>query len=131
MLVIVLVEHPESVVIVAADGDSLVAVRQARPGASEPTVELPAGKIEPGETPAEAAARELEEECALVASELRPLGSFWAAPAYSTEYVHVFEARGLTAVAGDPELDVLRVPADGACLTDAVSLAALVLRSRR
>jgi ADP-ribose pyrophosphatase len=130
MLVGVLVEHPDSVVIVAVDGDSLVAVRQSRPGASEPTVELPAGKIEPGEMPAQAAARELEEECALAASELRPLGSFWAAPAYSTEFVHVFEACGLAAAGREPELEVLRVPLGGAGLTDAVSIAAVALRAR-
>jgi 8-oxo-dGTP pyrophosphatase MutT (NUDIX family) len=43
----------------------------------------------------EAAARELAEECGLAAHEWHELGTFWCAPAYSTELVHVFEAHGL------------------------------------
>jgi 8-oxo-dGTP pyrophosphatase MutT (NUDIX family) len=135
-----LIEHPPSVVIVAVDGDELVLVRQKRPGAAgERTLELPSGKIEPGETPHEAAARELAEECGLAAREWRELGTFWCAPAYSTELVHVFEANGLGA-AGPAELDddedveverrALDDRLDG--LSDAASIAALALwRERR
>src|SRR5215211_1085307 len=57
---------------VAVDGGELVLVRQTRPGASERTLELPSGKLEPGETPRGAAARELAEEWA--GSELLPRG---------------------------------------------------------
>ena len=123
-----LIEHPESVVVVAVDGESLVAVSQRRPGSPEPTLELPAGKIEPGESPEQAAVRELGEECALAAAKWRRLGSFWAAPAYSTELVHAFEARGLSPTGGEPELDVTRVALDGDGLTEATSLAAVALR---
>src|SRR3989304_4189914 len=52
-----LVEHPGSVVVVALDADELVAVRQTRPGARGQTLELPSGKLGPGETPAQAAGR--------------------------------------------------------------------------
>jgi ADP-ribose pyrophosphatase len=133
-----LVEHPPSVAIVAVDDDDLVLVRQARPGAREQTIELPSGKVEPGETPREAAERELAEECGLAASSYRELGSFWAVPAYSTEYVHVFEATGLWAVptAGtdpDEDIEVQRVAAEQAieAVEDAVSVAALALWQRR
>ncbi len=130
-----LVEHPESVAIVAVSDGALVAVSQTRRGAEGRTVELPSGKLEPGETPAEAAVRELAEECSLVASAWRELGSFWAVPAYSTEYVHVFEATGVgpgTALLGlddDEDIDVRLVPLEDALteLSDAVSIAALAL----
>ena len=133
-----LVQHPESVAIVAlVDGD-LLAVRQPRPGAPEPTLELPSGKVEPGETPLAAAGRELAEECGLAAADWRELGTFWAVPAYSTEFVHVLEATGpLSDALGTPdddeELEVERIPADRALdlLSDAVSLAALALWGSR
>jgi ADP-ribose pyrophosphatase len=133
-----LIEHPPSVVIVAVDGDELVLVRQRRPGAHGTTLELPSGKLEPGETPAQAAVRELAEECALAAGEWIDLGSFWAAPAYSTELVHAFEARGLeaappAALDDDEELEVERRPLaaglDG--ISDAASIAALTLWRER
>jgi ADP-ribose pyrophosphatase len=129
-----LLQHPESVTIVAVEGDEIVLVRQTRPGAKGKTLELPAGCLEPGERPEEAAARELEEECGLAAASWRKLGAFWAAPEYSTEFVHVFEASGLVSV-GSPGLDededvvVDRLPLKGVTseLSDAGSLAALAL----
>jgi ADP-ribose pyrophosphatase len=129
-----LVEHPPSVAIVAVDGDRLVCVRQTRPGSSGPTLELPSGKIEPGETASAAAARELAEECALSAEEWRELGRFWAVPAYSTELVHVYVASELSPADGaslddDEDLAVERVSLVGVLerLSDAVSIAALAL----
>lgn len=132
------VDHPPSVTVIPVDGDEVVLVRQTRPGARDWTLELPSGKVEPGETPHDAAVRELAEECALAAASFRELGSFWAVPAYSTEYVHVFEATGLTAVASraqddDEDVEVERVPVAAAldALSDAVSVAALALWQRR
>jgi ADP-ribose pyrophosphatase len=129
-----LVEHPDSVVIVAVEGDQLVCVRQTRPGSGGVTLELPSGKLEPGETAIEAATRELAEECALGADEWQDLGAFWAVPAYSTEFVHVYAAAGLWATAGaalddDEDIEVERIPLVGVLgrLSDAVSVAALAL----
>lgn len=108
-------------------------VRQHRPGAGGPVTELPAGKLEPGESPLAAAARELAEECGLAASGWRTLGSFWAAPAYSTELVTVLAATvagpAFAPADGDEQIEVLRVPAADAVryLEDAASLAALAL----
>jgi ADP-ribose pyrophosphatase len=129
----VLVEYPPSVVLVVTAEEELVLVRQHRPGASGPVVELPAGKVEPGETELAAAARELAEECGLSAAGWHALGSFWAAPAYSTERVTVLAAKvDGTAFAepdSDERIEVLRVPAAEAAgyVEDATSLAALTL----
>ena len=132
-----LVRHPESVAIVALDGDELVLVRQSRPGAPERTLELPSGKLEPGETPDAAAVRELAEECGLAAASRRELGRFWAVPAYSTEVVHVVEAADLSPVVGvaldaDEDVEVERWPVARASesLSDAVSIAALAVWQR-
>ena len=79
-------------------------------------------------------ARELVEECGLTAGSWRKLGEFWAAPDYSTEYVHAFEATELVDVGigereeGD-DLVMERLPLRGVIgeLSDANSLAALAL----
>ncbi len=131
-----LIRHPESVSIVALRDDSLVVVVQRRAGSAEPTVELPAGCLEPGESAAQAAARELREECSLSARSWRELGRFWAAPAYSTERVYVFEARELSVAEGQAEDDeqievgsrpISDLPGD---LSDATSIAAWALWAR-
>lgn len=128
-------EKPDSVIVVAVDGAELVVVRQTRAGANGVTLELPAGSLDPGETPEEAAARELLEECGLTAGSWRKLGSFWAAPDYVTEYVHAFEATELMQVGqpvpqeGEEDLEVDRLPLRGIIgeLTDAGSLGAMAL----
>jgi ADP-ribose pyrophosphatase len=129
-----LVHHPESVTIVPVDGEEIVLVSQTRRGAGKRILELPAGTMEPGESAAEAARRELAEECGLAAATWRELGSFWAAPAYSTEFVHVFEAADLSVVPSlhldeDEDIEVERAAAGEAeaLVADAGSLAALAL----
>jgi ADP-ribose pyrophosphatase len=130
---VALVQHPPSVCVLAVDGDRVLCVRQGRPGAPGTTLELPAGGLEAGESPREAAQRELREECSTAAAQWRELGAFWLVPAYSTERVHVFEARGLRADRGTPDHDedivVERHPAADlhALLDDGASLAALAL----
>jgi ADP-ribose pyrophosphatase len=129
----VLVEHPRSVVIVALQDGTVVVVHQHRPGAGGSTVELPAGCIEDGEDGLACAKRELAEECSLGAAQWRSLGSFWAAPAYSTEYVEVFEARELHASSGVPDPDeeltagTLPLSELPGGLSDATSIAAFAL----
>jgi 8-oxo-dGTP pyrophosphatase MutT (NUDIX family) len=131
---VAVVRQPDSVIIVAVEGDRIVLVRQTRAGAGGPTLELPAGCLEDGESAEEAAARELAEECGLAAGSWQKLGSFWAAPDYSTEYVHVFEAGdlrevGSTGLDEDEDVVVERLPLKGVLgeLSDAGSLAALAL----
>jgi len=131
-----MIEHPPSVTLVVTDGDELVLVRQPRPGAGTHVLELPAGTLEPGETTVEAAHRELAEECGLAVAEWTELGSFWLAPAYSTEFVHVLAGTcSGTAFAerdADEEIEVVRLPPERAVavLEDAASIAALALWMR-
>jgi len=130
------IEHPPSVTLVVTDGDDVVLVRQRRPGADGDVLELPAGKIDPGEDVRAAADRELAEECGLAVAEWRELGSFWAVPAYSTERVTVLAG----AVAGiaeaemddDEEIEVVRMPIDNVlgALEDGISIAAFALMVR-
>ena len=96
-------------------------------------LELPAGKVEPGESLEQAADRELAEECGLAVSGWTGIGSFWAAPAYSTEHVTVLAGACSGVAHGEPDPDeqitverLDRADAE-ARLEDAVSLAALAL----
>ncbi len=133
------VRHPDAVTIVPVDGvGRVVMVRQHRHAIGGPLLELPAGKIDRGERPAEAAQRELREETGLAAAELRPLGGFYSAPGFLTEYLHLFLAAGLAPSPLDPDpledLEVVRVPAGEALamvargeLRDAKTIAGLAM----
>jgi ADP-ribose pyrophosphatase len=129
-----IVQHPPSVVLVVVEGGEVVLVRQSRAGSGSRTLELPSGKLEEGEAPVDAAARELAEDCGLAAEVLSAVGTFWAAPGYSTELVHVFEASGLSQadpaeLDDDEDIEVERLPLVGAleALDDAASIAAFAL----
>jgi ADP-ribose pyrophosphatase len=75
----------------------LLFVRQYRHAAGLDMLELPAGTLDKGEDPESCAKRELREETGMAAGELMPLGGFYLAPGYSTEYMHVFMATDLHA----------------------------------
>ncbi len=130
------IEHPPSVTLVVADGDEIVLVRQRRAGADGDVLELPAGKLDPGEDVRAAADRELAEECGLAVAEWRELGSFWAAPAYSTERVTVLAGvvSGIAEAEQDPdeEIEVVRKPKESVpgSLEDGISIAAFALYLR-
>ena len=77
----------------------VVMIRQYRHGSSAVTLETPGGMIDPGELPADAAARELLEETGYRARELSPLGEINPNPALFRNKLHAFVAHGVEKVA--------------------------------
>jgi ADP-ribose pyrophosphatase len=116
------VEHAPVVAIVALDGrGSVLLVRQYRLPVQRSLLEIPAGGIDPGESPEEAAQRELQEETGQRAGRLERLCSFFASPGYCDEYMHLYLATALEASAlaadADESIEVMRLP-----LSEAVHL---------
>ncbi|MCS6800558.1 MAG: NUDIX hydrolase [Chloroflexota bacterium] len=98
------VEHPGCAVVVPVDeAGQVLLLRQYRHAIGEWAIEVPAGGIDPGETPAACAARELEEETGLRAGRLEPLGQFYTSDGVSNELAHLFLARDLRAGIGRAE----------------------------
>jgi ADP-ribose pyrophosphatase len=91
-----IVEHPGAVAVIPIlDNKKLLVVRQYRTPAHKHLMEIPAGTLEPGETPVSCARRELIEETGYAARQLRKLFSCYLAPGYSTEKIHFFLASQL------------------------------------
>jgi ADP-ribose pyrophosphatase len=91
-----IIEHPGAVTIIPVDEERrILFVKQYRPATGEVLLELPAGTLNPGEEPAECAAREVREETGMAAHQIDRLGELWLAPGYSTEKLHFFLATGL------------------------------------
>ena len=103
------VRHPGAVAVLALDEDSrLLLVRQWRIPAGRAMLEIPAGTLDVHEGVTEdpdiAARRELEEETGSRASTWRRLASFWTAPGFATELMHLYLATGLESAHGDDRL---------------------------
>ena len=95
------VRHPGAVAIAALDARGrLLLVRQYRAALEMETLEVPAGRVEPGESPLAAARRELEEETGMRAMQWRPLRTIHPAPGFCSEAIHLFHASGLEAIPG-------------------------------
>jgi ADP-ribose pyrophosphatase len=91
------VRHPGSAVILAADErDRVLLVRQYRLPADKHLWELPAGRLDPGETPLRAAKRELKEETGYRARRWTKLTRFFASPGFLQEQMTIFLAENLT-----------------------------------
>jgi ADP-ribose diphosphatase len=90
------VRHPGGVAVLPLHGDGTVTlIRQLRPAVDSVMLELPAGRLSPGEEPAACGLRELAEETGLIAGSLVPLGFIHPSPGVFDEVIHLFLATGL------------------------------------
>lgn len=78
------------------DDPQLLLIRQYRYAAESYLYEIPAGRLDPGESPQECAVRELREETGCTATRVEPLTSFYTTPGFTDERIHLFMASGLT-----------------------------------
>ena len=133
------VEHSASVVAVPVDSEgNVLLVRQYRYPVRRFLLEAPAGKVEESETPDSCVRRELQEETGYASRDLKPLGSFWMSPGFSTELMHAYLAKDLVPSKLDADKDenilVERFPLSGVQrlirqgeIQDAKTIAALLL----
>jgi ADP-ribose diphosphatase len=110
-----IVEPPDAAAIVAVDENGYITlVRQFREAARAEVLELPAGLLEPGESPLECAKRELVEETGLTGGRWRQVASFYPAPGFSRERIDLFVAEDLQQGRATPdmeeEFELARVP---------------------
>ena len=114
------VEHPGGVAVVPVDADgNVLMVRQFRYPFSCELLEIPAGKLEPGESPEACARRELSEETGCRAGRLIDLGAMYPSPGFCEEILYVYLATDLVFGESHPDedefLSVERYPLDEIC----------------
>jgi 8-oxo-dGTP pyrophosphatase MutT (NUDIX family) len=114
-----IVHHPGGAAIAALDAERRVCLlHQFRPAAGGWVWELPAGRLEPGEPPAETARRELVEEAGCEAARWKDLGSILSSPGVFAETIHLYLASDLRQVPSHHErhevIQVHWIPLDAA-----------------
>lgn len=137
-----IVRHPGGAAVLPLHEDgSITLIRQLRPAVGDFMLELPAGRLSPGEDPRLCAERELMEETGLVAKSLVSLGALHTSPGVFDEVIHLYLATGLSQGQAAPEdyeeIDCVRVPLAEALemasvggISDGKTIAAL-LRAQR
>lgn len=110
-----IVRHPGGVGVLPLHGDGTVTlIRQLRPAMGGHLLEIPAGRLNPGEDPADCGRREMAEETGLSAGDLRPLGLFFPSPGVFDEVIRLFLGTKLTQGPDSPEhyeeIETIRLP---------------------
>ena len=110
--------HGGACILPVDEAGNVYLVRQFRYAIGEEIWELPAGKLEAGEDPFEAAKRELGEECGLTAEHFEDLGVVYPTVGYDSERIYIWAATGLHPAAQhldeDEFLDVVKMPLEKA-----------------
>ncbi|HRK30679.1 MAG TPA: NUDIX hydrolase [Tepidisphaeraceae bacterium] len=136
------VQHPGAVVVLAMlDAETVLLIRNYRHAVGQYLLELPAGTLNKGEPPMNAAGRELLEETGYLAKRIKPILSFFASPGILSEKLHLFAAYDLeqrtTALELGEDIEVRATPffeaiemiRDGA-IQDSKTIAALLSYDR-
>ena len=98
------IEHPGAVAVVPImDDGRIILVRQYRHPLGELMLEIPAGKLDKGESPDDCVRRELAEETGYIGRNIRKITSIHTTPGFSNELIHIYIARDL--VPTDQNLD--------------------------
>jgi len=101
-----IVRHPGAVAIIPiTDEGNIVMVEQYRKPLEKSLLEIPAGKLDPGEEPAQTAIRELEEETGYTTDQLTYLTSAYSSPGFSDEILYIYLAEQLKISASGRKLD--------------------------
>ena len=114
------VHHSGGVCVVPlTEKGTVLMVKQFRYPMQQVTLEIPAGKLEAGEDPADCGRRELREEAGRTCGKYTPLGKLFPTPAYDTEVIHMYLAQELSApeaqdLDGGEFLDVTELPLEQA-----------------
>ena len=91
-----IVKHDACIGVVAIDDDdNILLVRQFRKPIEKELLEIPAGGVDPGETPEEATIREMQEETGYLPGKVERLAGFYSSPGFCTEYLHLYLATEL------------------------------------
>lgn len=113
-----IVRHHGGAGVVAVVDGRVCLVRQYRVALGQMTLEIPAGKVDPGEPRDVCAARELTEETGLVAERLELLTESYGAPGFTNEHTSVYFAHGLSQGSARPDegelVGVVWVPVEDA-----------------
>ena len=105
-----IVVHPEVIAVLPVlDDGRIVLVRQFRKAAERVLLEVPAGGVDDGETPEEAVRREMIEETGYRVGSVKKLSSFYTSPGFTTELMHLYEARNLEPGEATEETDQIDV----------------------
>lgn len=100
------VRHCGAVAVVAlTENGKIAVVRQYRTALDRVTVEIPAGKMDPGEEPLESAKRELKEETGFVAGKIAYLTTIATSAGFADELIHIYLATQLSFEGADPDDD--------------------------